>query len=147
MHKVLYSTDKTVNWIPFSSSLLLPQASFFTSLDFIWWLATNFTVHYYNRLECGRQFIFKSLTWDMLLKNNEEMARGYMLLKSNEEMGEAGLCNALSVTNRTYFYFSAWPRRRSNRTYFYFSAWPRRNNMYVYIYFAKLAHVSGVVSM
>jgi hypothetical protein len=26
----------------------------------------------------------------MLLKTNEEMARGYMLLKINEEMGEVG---------------------------------------------------------
>ncbi|XP_045547319.1 RNA-binding protein 39 isoform X3 [Salmo salar] len=40
------------------------KASFLLHWALMWWLATNFTVHYYNRLKCGRQFIFQSPTWD-----------------------------------------------------------------------------------
>jgi hypothetical protein len=80
MQKVLYSdnesTHKTVNRIV-SSRLSSFQA--FSSLDFIWRLASNFhnKVYYHNQpTDLGSYFNHPC---------------GYMLLKANEEMGEAGL--------------------------------------------------------
>jgi hypothetical protein len=56
-------------------------------LDFIWWLATNFTVLYYkDELSVDLSSSFYHPHGYMLLKTNEKMARGYMLLKTNEKM-------------------------------------------------------------
>jgi hypothetical protein len=53
-------------------------------LDIIWWMATNFNVHYHKQQD-----------WSVNLSSSFNHPRGYMLLKTNEEMGEAGLASQI----------------------------------------------------